>query len=562
MPVMNSTNENTKLPGYVHIASYGKELGAFAIDLLATMAIGLTLKYTLGLMVIAPNMGYNEAKSSYFALAVESGLYQKKEGTLTTFTFEGSGEEYYSQYETYVDKVWTYYYDLCGKTNSENTNFTYRDLVDKQGATREDIAKALEVSSENIEEYREAVGKYVYSNVFSIEEGNEEKKNAYFTYPLKEDGTPNYTLKPVLNAEYQVKVNDEDAQKRTAAKIDIFNYVCGFAPTSKNSSSAVQNSASGTSETIRNALYTKACSDFIQQPEALRLNEIGRKASYVATIPSSIIPPFIFFFLLPLFLKNGKTLGKLAVRISVAGKDGYKASKGKIALHAGLVFLPFCLLLLPFNSQINYMLWGFVFLIDFIVLLFQKSQQSVHGKLSSTIVIDDKLTPMLFENKAKEEEYCSTHQDKITAAILEETNKKEEKGPSYVNGRRSVLADMDSSMGILDSSTIGKARRDAEKIDSFDEFEAKNGGIMTPEEADAHDVKLNQGKDANIEFDTSMEEEDLKNPEIQAMMKMDGVEEIPEEVKEVEEEKEPQDPHDDGFLDEKPVPAKEEKENK
>ena len=100
MPVMNSTNENTKLPGYVHVASYGKELGAFAIDLLATIAIGLTLKYTLGLMVIAPNMGYNEAKSSYFALAVESGLYQEKEGPLTTFTFEGSGEEYYSQYET------------------------------------------------------------------------------------------------------------------------------------------------------------------------------------------------------------------------------------------------------------------------------------------------------------------------------------------------------------------------------------------------------------------------------------------------------------------------------
>ena len=169
---------------------------------------------------------------------------------------------------------------------------------------------------------------------------------------------------------------------------------------------------------------------------------------------------------------------------------------------------------------------------------------------------------MLFEDKTKEEEYCATHQDKITASILEETNKKEEKGPSYVNGRRSVLADMDPSMGILDSSTIGKARRDAEKIDSFDEFEAKNGGIMTPEEADAHDAKLNQEKDADEEFDTSMEEEDLKNPEIQAMMKMDGVEEIPEEAKEAEEEKEPQDPHDDGFLDEKPVPAKEEKENK
>ena len=85
---------------------------------------------------------------------------------------------------------------------------------------------------------------------------------------------------------------------------------------------------------------------------------------------------------------------------------------------------------------------------------------------------------------------------------------------------------------------------------------------MTPEEADAHDAKLKQEKDADEEFDTSMEEEDLKNPEIQAMMKMDGVEEIPEEVKEAEEEKEPQDPHDDGFLDEKPVPAKEEKENK
>lgn len=500
-----------KLPKYLTQASYGKEVGAFAIDAVFALALGLTLNFTLGSMVIAPAAGYNDARDDYYSLAETTGLYQRTEDgkSLQVFSFldkDGAplkDEALYNNWNVLHNAVWNYYFVQAGEAKGETA-------FDLEGfSSNHEIASA---------DYQIDLGRFLYRTVYRIQIEGEEKietPNKYFVAPLDEQGKPVYTLAPVLNEETAKKCEDKDEDIRLAAKKNVWQVYAG--------------------DSEKNAgLYSTACLDFMQQESARALEAIGSKAMYLAKLPSVLIPVFTFFFLIPSFMKRGKTLGKLFLKMSVVGQTGYKASRLSIVAHAFLTTFPFLFLLLPFNGSLTFLLVIFACLVEYIVMLLNKNHQCLHDMISRTIVIDDRLTEAIFDSPEEEEEYASSHDDALARMAKGEED-------------AFVSANVYVAPAVLDSRSIGAARKEAANITSFDEFEAKDveapavaTPIPEPEEEEPAEEKVLD------------EEHWMDDPEMAAMMAMDGL--TGEEVLAMEEERpenDDEDVHDDGFVDEK-----------
>lgn len=488
-----------KLPTYLVPASYGKRAGAFALDAFFAFVVGFAINNTLGAMVIAPAAGYNEAQAEYFDLAVASGLYQRNEsGNVEAFVFTDDkgemlkDEALYNNWETLHDKIWNYYFVEAGQANGE-TNFTLPDF-----SSEEKLGSKA---------YQEELGKYLYQNIYLIQvEGEEEIEhpNAYFVAPLS-DGIKDYTKIPVLNEETKNKFSSDNIDTRLATKKSVWQYFNGDSQTTYG-------------------LYYTARASFMSQEKAMALNAIGNKAAFYANIPGVVFAPFLFFFFFPVVLKRGKTLGKLITKISVVSQEGYKAKKPNILLHALVLMLPMELLILPVNQLLMMGLLGFVYIGDYLVAMFSKNHQSVHEMLSATIVIDDRQTEAIFDTPEEEAEYGRNNDDTLARMIR-----------GY--GENDLpTATIKSAPVVLDSRTIGSARKEAASIVSFDEYEAKK---------DAEE------KEEAIDPSSLSDEELLEDPEMKAMMEMDGLskEEILAMQEDEEGEKEDEDPNDDDFVD-------------
>ncbi|HZJ89128.1 MAG TPA: RDD family protein [Bacilli bacterium] len=133
------------------------------------------------------------------------------------------------------------------------------------------------------------------------------------------------------------------------------------------------------------ALYTFNHRDVILQGELL-----------VATIELInmllliVVASSVFFLALPLFLKNGKTLGKLLFKISVTTKHGFKIGPLGLLLR----YFAFLLIEIILSSALGVILFGnllfpiFPF-ISLTIIVFSAERKSLHDFVSGTIVVDD-----------------------------------------------------------------------------------------------------------------------------------------------------------------------------
>ncbi len=509
--------EKKTLPVYISQASFGKEIGAFAIDALFALIVGTAIRYTLGSYVIAPAAGYNEAKEAYYSLAEASGLYSRNDGNLELISYEDKGEALYNHYGELNNVVWNYYFSACGQGNGANDN----------GFVVNGFETELEIGAPG---YAEELGKHILYAVYDIaidEDRSPEVPNPYFTVAQK-DGSENpldYTSAPVLNADTQAKLTDPatDEDSRLALLKSIYEVFMGDGQTT-------------------GGLYAKACNSFVVQPSALAYESIGSKAMYLASVPGTLAAPLIFFFLVPCFTKRGKTLGKLFLKMSVIHADGYKAGKVNVMLHAFLAMLPLALLLLPFSQMLTFLMVALVYLVEYIVMLMNRQHQCIHDMLSQTIVIDDRTTEAIFDDAEEEAEYARTNNDDLARMI---------RGEDETHAAPATS----SAPVILDSRTIGAAREEAKNIENFDEFETRKNTEETP--VVPSDEKETPEESASEE--KVLDEERWKeDPEMADMMAMDGIspedaeaEDVPNETETPKAEEEPGDANSDDFLDAK-----------
>lgn len=123
---------------------------------------------------------------------------------------------------------------------------------------------------------------------------------------------------------------------------------------------------------------------------------------------SAIISIVVVYIVVPLFFKNGVTLGKKALGLCLADSDGYIVKNEQLFLRAVPPVLIVLILLIPIWKTLLSVLLLLVgmLLISFTFVMASPKKMSLHDFTARTIVVNRK-TSILFENGADEEAYIA-----------------------------------------------------------------------------------------------------------------------------------------------------------
>ena len=422
------------IPKYIHPAGYGKSTLAFLLDTVFTIAMIFILYYAFGRPVLQPAQNYQGTYDEYTSFIKDSGLTTGDQyGTFLSYDYGMTDGKY--GYQHYQDAV-LHYYTVFIPSN-ENAEFQEEDGVFAEGDGSSD--------------YQTSLAKFVLKKVYKLNEDGSQI----------EDGADPYFILNEATADDPYDVTLAPAYQGTLSDLQLTSLNSYFYNASEKS-----------------GVYYDAMSHFTAQPYFLKLQNLIGMKKYISFLPSFILSPLIFFFIIPVCVPNGRTLGKLIARTAVLGADGYKAKKLNIILHYAILTVVWEFLLIP-STAIGIMGMALCFLIDYVVLVLSKNHQSAHDKVARTIVVRSK-DSIWFADKETEEEYVSAHPDSTVAGFYQEEN-----GclPGQTPKTDAENARILLEESILDLSTIGKARREAKTITSFDEFENRgNEEAQAPSE--------------------------------------------------------------------------------
>lgn len=411
----------SRIPSYVHPASYGKTTIAYLLDAVCTIAMIFLLYYAFGSTVLLPAQNYQATYDEYIAFMNDSGL-TKGDASGTLLTYDETIQDGKPGWQYYQEAVLRYYKVFV--PGDSGAVFYEEDKVSKD---------------ENGSYSAESINLFLLKNVYLL---NEDGSQA------SENSDPYFVLDETSEDPYDVKLSEnyDNADPLTLTKLKTF-----FA----NSED-------------RSGAYFKAVTHFTSQPHFKELqSSIGLKR-YIAYLPSFILSPLIFFFLIPVCAKDGRTLGKLVAKTAVIGSNGYKAKKRNIILHYAILTVVWGLLLIP-NTIFGIMAMAILLLVDYLALILSKNHASLHDKIARTLVINAKESNW-FADAEEEEKYIKENPASSVAGFYIEENGHlpgEEAAPNLETPRGLSLDT------ILDLSTIGQARREAATITSFDEYEQR-----------------------------------------------------------------------------------------
>lgn len=331
-----STNAKEK----VYPAGFGKSLAAYLLDAAITI-ICIVIGYFASSPICISHFNVAQAKIEGKAFYEDSHLvyFDANEGVrsyygLSTTTNE-NGEHYYAILE---EAIWHYYVEFLA--TDERCSF----------------------SSIGEERSVEAAATYVYKEIYKIDkEGN---GNEYYVPSKTSDGSYSFTSRPVLRDGYKKAIDEGD---ETVEKTLLNAYI---------------DQESGYYVTPFNDLTSK-------QPYLLeRINKIN-DAQRFALLPSGILFPTVFFFLIPLINKEGKTIGKMILSLKVASIDPAPLKLWQKFVHYGVI-LAYWLLILASGVWIVMILAIFASIIDYLVRILNHDMRSLHDLLARTVVIDTK----------------------------------------------------------------------------------------------------------------------------------------------------------------------------
>ncbi len=413
----------SRIPSYVHPASYGKTTIAYLLDAVCTIVMIFVLYYAFGNTVLLPAQNYQATYDEYIAFMKDSGL-TKGDTSGTLLTYDETVQDGKPGWQYYQEAVIHYYtVFIPGDSGAE--------FYEKDGVTKNADGKYS----------TDSINLFILKNVYLLNEDGT---------PVSEGVDPYFILDESTSDPYDVKLVDEYVNTTESTKLSKLKTF--FA----NSNS-------------RTGAYYEAVTHFSTQPHFTELqSSIGLKR-YIAYLPSFILSPLIFFFIIPLLTKDGKTIGKLVAKTAVIGNDGYKASKLNIILHYAILTLVWEFLLIP-STMVGIMAMSIVLLADYLALILSKNHTSLHDKIARTLVINAKESNW-FKNAEEEEQYIKDNPDSSVAGFYVEEN-------GHLPGQEAAPVQETphglSEDTILDLSTIGKARREAATITSFDEFEKRH----------------------------------------------------------------------------------------
>lgn len=452
--------EKKKLGKNIVPAGAGKSTLGFLIDFVLTGIMMVILYYAAGqpiqrgLGMERKNQQVNEMYEASFIIGKTDNAYQLK------FYTTGTEKDGYG-YVKYGEDIWNYYTVFV--TGPDGAFLTKDEFTG-------DRSNPVDV------------GKWVYKKIYAITEEQPSTKN--FQVPKNEANEYLWASKPVLSAEADSALKGEnmDWAKDSCAK-DLRKFYCDA-----ETRDDVTNDSKG-------AMFD-ALNHFVAQPKYLALNQEIVNIRYYSLLPSFGLAPLIFFMIIPMFVPNGKTIGKLLAGTAVIGCNGYKARKINIFLHYFVLFALFELLLLPI-TVVAVMILMFGLLIDYMALILsKKSSQSLHDRIARTIVVNAKQS-IWFVDAEAEEEYIRSHPNSNIAKI--KSDERSDEPAKTADGRilyGSTAYKYDDA--VLDASKIGAARREAENLTNFDEYEKAKSLEMDEHRRRHNELKEELGVQDNL----------------------------------------------------------------
>lgn len=414
---------------HIQKATLGRRFLAILIDAAMMVGLAILLYETMGRRWIMPKAGYYDVQKETIAMVEDSGLgVRNADGSGVSFlsytSDEGkneAGETVYA-YQTYEDALFHYY-------------TVYLPAASHDGYQIDDVV--VDGKSVSPQEY------------YTVERFNEDILLLKISYD--KDGSAT-----ISGNEYYTATPDADGKltQRAVLKDSVKNLLSGEASEDRTKTlNALTKYYYDTH--ARTGLYSDAIVNSLEKQSYYQgLQKKANMASYYALLPSFIAPNLIFMLILPLCLKDGKTLGKWIMKLGLLSSDDLPASRLQALAHYSPAYVMTVLLCSPWYSMLIFFIEVIFLFVDFCVVLLSKKGESIGDKIAKTQVIN--LKTSTFYRTAEE----------AKAAEAEEAAKKKE------NAR------YEEEDQILDLSTINKRREEARKMDSFDEFEAK----QTPHE--------------------------------------------------------------------------------
>lgn len=142
-----------------------------------------------------------------------------------------------------------------------------------------------------------------------------------------------------------------------------------------------------------------------------------REFAYQVSIWTTLLPELtailivavLAYFVMPLILKNGKTVGKLVMGIALVNKLGYNISIPQLVMR---FFFPLVVVigLLIVGGSTFAIGMGLFVLVSYTMVIFTKEHKAIHDYLAGTIAIDSKRS-VWFKDATEEAKYV----DKINA---------------------------------------------------------------------------------------------------------------------------------------------------
>lgn len=414
------------LPPGIKAAGLGKGVLSFLLDVIFTVALMVGLYYAIGVPVILNNSDYSSLQTTLKNTLRDSGITKEEDGVFKIYVYQDSTQtapEDYA-YKKYINMMWDYFTVVLPSNENltPTVEFTSSDNVQ------------IPVFKGKADLSDPAYGKWIYENFFGY--SAEAEKN-YFFPSVADD----FSSRPTALEEEHVTLGQ--LMLRTNAEMNTY---IGY--------------------------YPRVLGHLQNQPYLLQIQAKMQFDTYAAKLPTFTIPALIFFFILPLCLREGRTLGKLIVGVAVIGIDGYRAPKFNIGARQFIITAMWLLLALPWNN-IAWPLALILALITFMSRILSKRDQAIHDMVARTVAIDAKKSTWF----ANEEDAKAYVEENPNAAVSKEIRADEQE-------EARTSATIEAEEQILDLSTIDKRRAEARSMTSFDEFEKKsNEDFAAREEA-------------------------------------------------------------------------------
>ena len=322
--------------------------------------------------VICKNSSYvKNAQSEFYSYNVDSGLYDKLEdGTLKEKTFDN--------YRSYQDLFYSYYTDYLVNKCPEQYRVSYNDK---------------EVYWFNTHVLGQKDELSLYDDIEKLDDLVKNTGPALFTYQLDGENNPLYdqiALPKCQNNDAEATISDADQ-----AKLIKYFYI-----------------SDADNKNNETCYYSIASLDLVNREFVSNAYNVWYQHYYQLPIIFCLaFSMIIFFFVIPMFFKNGETLGKLIFHLGIVNKLGYRYSRLQlIPRYFAMMAIVVAMYLIFGISFITLGILTFLALGSYGLAIFTKNHKAIHDFIAGTIVV----------NKVHSEIYKDANEEaKIKASIQE-----------------------------------------------------------------------------------------------------------------------------------------------